>query len=306
MEAPEDVEKAIRKSKIKYDRHGNLVDVRYQKDIKAYQEWQVGNRQLNREMLEFQRMQEHYAKKKQPAPYTTLAGFRRARRAQAQSYKDSRKEWNKSLKEENKQSQQNLMNYKIPSKQLVRQEKDAEKWKQYDADYAFYEKEEPSITKDVDEISGVTGLPLIGREYRIKSKASYDRKVNDKRLQGDYKPIGDVVRYTFEHKKENAAKDIRKTLAKFEQKGYTIVAIDNKWKANGVYKGVNVDIISPNGVPMEVQFLTKQNHWLKEIMHNYYEIARDSKTPEHIKKLAEEKMRQLAELWEEPDDIEEL
>ena len=82
--------------------------------------------------------------------------------------------------------------------------------------------------------------------------------------------------------------------------------IDNKWKADGVYKGVNVDIISPNGVPMEVQFLTKQNHWLKEIMHNYYEIARDSKTTEHIKKLAEEKMRQLAELWEEPDDIKEL
>ncbi len=80
MEAPEDVEKAIAKSKIKYDRQGNLVDVRYQKDIKAYQEWQAGNRQLNRELLEFQRMQEHYAKREQPAPYTTLAGFRRARR----------------------------------------------------------------------------------------------------------------------------------------------------------------------------------------------------------------------------------
>ena len=32
-------------------------------------------------------MQEYYAKKNQPAPYTTLAGFRRARRAQAESYK---------------------------------------------------------------------------------------------------------------------------------------------------------------------------------------------------------------------------
>ena len=38
-------------------------------------------------------MQEHYAKRNQPAPYKTLAGFRRARRAQAESYKDSRKEW---------------------------------------------------------------------------------------------------------------------------------------------------------------------------------------------------------------------
>ena len=32
-------------------------------------------------------MQEHYAKRNQPAPYKTLAGFRRARRAQAESYK---------------------------------------------------------------------------------------------------------------------------------------------------------------------------------------------------------------------------
>ena len=51
MEAPEDVEKAIRKSKIKYDSKG--LD----------------------------------------APYKTLGAFRRARRAQAQSYRDNRKEW---------------------------------------------------------------------------------------------------------------------------------------------------------------------------------------------------------------------
>ncbi len=81
IEAPADVEKAIKDSKIKYDSKGNLVDVRFQKDIESYAAWQAGNRQLNREMLEFQRMQEHYAKKKQPAPYTTLGSFRKARRS---------------------------------------------------------------------------------------------------------------------------------------------------------------------------------------------------------------------------------
>lgn len=87
LEDPADVQKAIKNSQIKYDSKGNLVDVRYQADIKGYAAWQAGNRQLNRELLEYERMQEHYAKKKQPAPYTTLAGFRRARRAQAESYK---------------------------------------------------------------------------------------------------------------------------------------------------------------------------------------------------------------------------
>ena len=80
-EDPEDVERAIKNSKIKYDSKGNLVDVRYQKDIEAYQAWQAGNRQLNREMLEFEQMQAYYKGREDEMPYKTLGAFRRARRA---------------------------------------------------------------------------------------------------------------------------------------------------------------------------------------------------------------------------------
>ncbi len=80
MEDPKDVKKAINESKIKYDKNGNLVDVRYQKDIKAYAEWQAGNRQLNAEYKEFEQMQAYYKAKGETPPYTTLAGFKRARR----------------------------------------------------------------------------------------------------------------------------------------------------------------------------------------------------------------------------------
>ena len=93
IEDPEDVKKDIAKSKIKYDSKGNLVDVRHQADIKGYQAWQAGNRQLNREMHEYEQMQAYYESKGLDAPYKTLGAFRRARRAQAQSYKDNRKEW---------------------------------------------------------------------------------------------------------------------------------------------------------------------------------------------------------------------
>ncbi len=81
IEAPEDVEKIIRNSKIQYDKNGELVDVRFQKDIKGYAAWQAGNRQLNRELLEFQQMKEHYAGREDEMPYKTLGAFRRARRA---------------------------------------------------------------------------------------------------------------------------------------------------------------------------------------------------------------------------------
>ena len=81
MESDEDIKKAIAKSKIKYDSKGDLIDVRYQKDIKAYAEWQAGNRQLNAENKEFEQMQAYYKSKGETPPYTTLAGFKRARRS---------------------------------------------------------------------------------------------------------------------------------------------------------------------------------------------------------------------------------
>ena len=80
MEAPEEVEKAIKDSRIQYAADGSLKDVRYQKDIEGYAAWQAGNRQLNAELLEYQKMQSHY-KGREDIPYKSLASFRRARRA---------------------------------------------------------------------------------------------------------------------------------------------------------------------------------------------------------------------------------
>lgn len=98
IEDPEDVEKAIKSSKILYDKNGELVDVRYQRDIKGYAAWQAGNRQLNRELLEYEQMKAYYASKGETPPYTTLGAFRRARRAQSKNYRESRTELESELK----------------------------------------------------------------------------------------------------------------------------------------------------------------------------------------------------------------
>ena len=90
------------------------------------------------------------------------------------------------------------------------------------------------------------------------------------------------------------------------KKGYNIVAVDNKWKDDGAYNGINVDVISPSGVPMEIQYMTKYNHEVKEGMQKNYEISRDSRTPAHIKELAERKMQELSKRWERPNGIEEV
>ncbi len=90
---PADVERMIKQSRIKYDTKGGLVDVRWQKDIEAYAQWQAGNRQRNDELHEYDRMREYYAAKGVDAPYSTLGAFRRGRRAQSENYRASRKEW---------------------------------------------------------------------------------------------------------------------------------------------------------------------------------------------------------------------
>lgn len=98
-EDPADLERMIKQSRIKYDSKGRLADVRTQRDIELYQAWQAGNRQRNTEMLEYNKMREYYQAKGIDAPYSTLAAFRRARRAQSENYQESRKEWGYKPKE---------------------------------------------------------------------------------------------------------------------------------------------------------------------------------------------------------------
>ena len=75
------MEKAIKDSRIQYDEKGELVDVRHQRDIEGYAQWQAGNRQLNREYLEYEQMKKYYAEQGKEPPYKTLGSFRRARRS---------------------------------------------------------------------------------------------------------------------------------------------------------------------------------------------------------------------------------
>lgn len=87
IESEEDIKKAIKDSKIKYDKNGNLVDVRFESDIKGYAAWQAGNRQRHEEYKQFQAMKAYYEGIEKEMPYKTLAGFRLARRREEKSAK---------------------------------------------------------------------------------------------------------------------------------------------------------------------------------------------------------------------------
>ena len=194
-----------------------------------------------------------------------------------------------------------------PKQKVVRNPKDAAKWKRYDDDYEKYKSSEPKITADMQEISKLSNMPLKGLEHRFKEKESYDRKVRDKRIgAGREDSIGDAVRYTFEHPMENAANAIKSNIKMLSNKGYKIEKIDNKWKDDGAYNGINVDVVSPDGVPMEVQYITEFNSHIKNQMHAYYDLSRDTTVPENIRTLAEKEMKNISKKWARPVGIEEV
>ena len=119
MEDEADVKKAIEKSKILYDNKGELVDVRFQKDIKGYAEWQAGNRQRNEEFKQYEAMKAYYENKGEEVPYKTLAGFRRAKRAQSVAYLENRKEWGENQKQSKKAKNQQTNSEEISEKRLT-------------------------------------------------------------------------------------------------------------------------------------------------------------------------------------------
>ena len=63
-------------------------------NAKQYAKWQAGNRQRNDEMIEYEQMQRLFAANNINVPYTSLGGFRRAKRTNSSAYKDSRRIYN--------------------------------------------------------------------------------------------------------------------------------------------------------------------------------------------------------------------
>lgn len=132
-EASEDVEKAIKDSRIRYNADGSLKDVRYQRDIEAYAAWQAGNRQLNAELLEYRKMQAHY-KGRGDIPYKSLASFRRARRANELS--PAYKAWRNRKKDENTLNRwKEVKNFRnlpktVEDLQKIKYNKTTEAWEQ--------------------------------------------------------------------------------------------------------------------------------------------------------------------------------
>ena len=138
---------------------------------------------------------------------------------------------------------------------------------------------ESSVTQDMKRYESETAK-LMGLDYRFKGEESLARKIeSDAEAQAvsveqAADGVHDVLRYTLAVDPDRYQETVPQVLAGLTEAGYQVQKFNNAWGGR-YYQGVNVQLVSPDGVPVELQFHTPQSFAIKQASHGVYEIRRD-------------------------------
>lgn len=139
------------------------------------------------------------------------------------------------------------------------------------------------ITAEVKQVAQEMDCKLYGLSKRIKSISSFCEKIRDREEVVDkdkeLESISDVVRFTMViDSKTEYGKKVNDTIAKFQDRGYRVKKVKNFWlNKKSTYKGVNCQLVSPDGIPFEMQFHVPSYLRIKDEIHSWYELRRDTK-----------------------------
>jgi hypothetical protein len=139
------------------------------------------------------------------------------------------------------------------------------------------QKEEPKLTRLLDNIAHHEGGELEGLNFRLKNNDSIIRKIRDKG-QG-YIP-NDVLRYTMVFHPALYADSVQDALWGIQEQGYRIVEEENTWLRGDPYSALHYVLESPTGFRIELQFHTGESYVLKQnVTHKLYTEFRNPSTP---------------------------
>ena len=117
--------------------------------------------------------------------------------------------------------------------------------------------------------------------YRMKDYDSTSRKIQtyarDRNLTYTEaaEQISDSLRYTYIVDEADYIDAVKATMERFAQLGYKNGKFDAAWFKRPDYRGLNINMISPQGVKMELQFHTAKSFEIKNgINHKLYEEFR--------------------------------
>ncbi len=175
-------------------------------------------------------------------------------------------------------------------------------------------KNEPEITRDVEEIAAVLKAKIVGLENKFKTENSLARKLSHYSITRNISlekvatRINDVLRYTLLFSLENYRQDYDSALILLVENGYEVQRIWNAWDNEGKpkdagYRGINATIISSKNQKFEIQFHTEEGFRIKTETHGLYEERRNP----HISKERDtdilQIMQELAKKIERPKGI---
>lgn len=171
-------------------------------------------------------------------------------------------------------------------------------------------KQEPLITTKVKCVAQLTGVDMVGTQYRIKAVSSYLKKFCRKYSQtGRACEIKDILRYTYTVSPELLSEKVLKIIEIYRNSGYNTVEIENYWLDNqNPYNGINTILRSPQGQTFELQYHTPESFGVKSgKIHELYEkqrLIKDVSSREYIE--LGDQMFELSDSMEIPKGIEKV
>lgn len=204
-------------------------------------------------------------------------------------------------------TENDYLNVRNKADDLSEEEKDAA-WDQAEAEFlkaCAAGAEQRAIMREV--IPGLGGALARefggGRPTAVKTKFSMYRKVMDKYRKGvknkkDFKmtdiTLDDGVRFTAVFSDNDYWEKTNALVAELESRGYTTEEFAPGWSAEA-YRGINLKMVAPDGVVMEMQVHTPYSVYAAEGNHKVYETTRESwfgsVVPEDIQDKYNERMK---------------
>jgi len=143
---------------------------------------------------------------------------------------------------------------------------------------------EDGITAAMQQLE-TDGAYLEGLENRFKRADSLSGKIladaeeKHESLDVAAAAISDVLRYTLVVDEKSYALQVPKALHQLEAAGFTVIKFRNAWGGK-FYQGINAQLMSSEGVRVELQFHTAQSYAIKQVSHEVYEIRRNPQATE--------------------------
>ncbi|MFV0382333.1 MAG: phage minor capsid protein [Breznakia sp.] len=172
---------------------------------------------------------------------------------------------------------------------------------------------EPNITSNVETAVKENGAKLYGKQWRLKTEQSLERKIRSDMLDGGITldevktSIYDNVRYTSILNDETFVKQYDGIIESLQEKGYNLTRLKNTLgDENAMYRGVNALVKTKDDYIFELQFHTQESIKIKNEIHPLYEEFRLDATSLERKKELQTEMMKLSKSLKVSKDVKDI